>query len=202
VAHSRTSGIQRATRILDHLNVDRKKTVFAVALLAVMAFMWFRVLTGRKPDAATANPNPQAQQQDKQKPQRKVCFIRLPNVPGRNDYINRDFFAARDWECFRQNNLSQNSGTDTEVHVVSSNLAQEVISQIVKKLRLEAIVGSEPPQAFINDQVLGVGDRLTVRDGPETRELEVLRIYQDSVLMGCNGTKLTLKLAQDLEVSN
>jgi len=67
---------------------------------------------------------------------------------------------------------------------------------------LEAVLGSGNPQAFINDKLYRIGDRLTLRDGPDTCEFEVLRIREDSVIVGCNGTELTLKLAQHLEVSN
>jgi hypothetical protein len=191
-----------ANRILGRLGADRKKTVLTVCLMVVMAIMWFRVLTGRKPGPAAAAPPSQDEQQEPQKQSLNIRFVKLPSIPGRNDCINRDFFAGREWEPFRQSLLSQNQGTDTEVHLVSLDQAQEVAVRVAQKLKLEAVLWSESPQAYVNDQLLRIGDKLTAKDETNTCEFEVLRIYEDSVLVGCNGTQLTLKLAQYPDVSN
>jgi len=202
MVHSKSDKLEQAGRILEHLTADKKRTGFAIALLAIMAFMWFRVLTGNKPgsaEAATGAPQPQAAPA---KPPQKISYLSLPVIPGRNDYINRDFFAARDWECFRQNSRTAPSNPGTEVRAASADRAQEIIAKLAQKLKLEAVLKSGDPQAFVNDQLYRVGDRLTVRDGPDTCEFEVLQIREDSVLIGCNGTQLTLKLVQHLDVKN
>lgn len=191
-----------ANRILGRLGTDRKKAVLTVCLIMVMGIMWFRVLTGRKPGPAAAAPPSQDEQQQPQPQSMNLRFIKLPSIPGRNDCINRDFFAGREWEPFRQSFLSQNQGTDTEVHVVSSDHAQEVAIRVAQKLKLEAVLWSGNPQAYVNDELLCVGDTLTAKDGPDTCKFEVLRICEDSVLVGCNGTQLTLKLAQYREMNN
>jgi len=200
MAHSGNYRIMQAHQVLDRLAIDRKKAVFAVSLLAVMAFMWFRVLTGRQPAPAAANTDTTQGQPKPQKPPRDIDYLELPNLPGRNDCINRDFFACRDWECFRQSaNSSRNLGI--EVHMTAPDRAQQVAARLGQRLKLEAVLRDGTPRAFINDQLLRLGDRLTVRDGPDTCEFEVLRIYEDSVLVGCNGTQLTLKLMQRLDVN-
>jgi len=199
MAYSRNNTISQAHQVLDHLAADKKRTVFAVSLFAIMAFMWFRVLTGHRPGPVAADTRAQQEQSKPQKPPRNIRYLELPNLPGRNDYINRDFFASRDWDCFRQNAASPQS-PGTEVHVNASDRAHEVAARAGQKLKLEAVLKDGNPRAFINDQLLRLGDRLTVRDGPDTCEFEVLRIYEDSVLVGCNGTQLTLKLIQHLDV--
>ncbi len=199
MTNSRDSRISQAQRVLDRLAADKKKTVFAVSLLAIMAFMWFRVLSGHRPGPAAAQTTAGQKQSEPQKPPRNVRYLELPSLPGRNDYINRDFFASRDWECFRQNSIStQNPGV--KVQVVASDHNDEMAARLGQRLKLEAVLKDGNPRAFINDQLLRLGDRLTVRDGPDTCEFEVLRIYEDSVLVGCNGTQLTLKLVQHLDV--
>ncbi len=199
MAYSRNSRISQAQQVLDRLAVDKKKTVFAVSLLAIMAFMWFRVLTGHRPGPAAAETRTGQEQSKPQKPPRNIHYLELPILAGRNDYINRDFFASRDWECFRQNPASsQNPGT--QVPVVAADRDHEVAARVGQKLKLEAVLKVGNPQALINDQLLRLGDRFTVRDGSDTCEFEVLRIYEDSVLVGCNGTQLTLKLIQHLDV--
>jgi hypothetical protein len=198
MARSGNYRIMQAHQVLDHLAADRKKAVFAVSLLAVMGFMWFRVLTGHQPAPAAADTS--TQQGQPQKPPRNIHYLELPNLPGRNDYINRDFFASRDWECFRQNSGSSRN-LENEVHMTAPDRAQEVAARLGQRLKLEAVLRDGTPRAFINDQLLRLGDRLPVHDGPDTCEFEVLRIYEDSVLVGCNGTQLTLKLTQHLDVN-
>ena len=77
---------------------------------------------------------------------------------------------------------------------------QEVIQRVARTLKLEAVLWSESPQAFLNDQLLSVGSKLTVKDGTASYEFEVLQIYMDSVLVECDDMQLTLKLAPGLEV--
>jgi hypothetical protein len=201
MAYSDRNGLSQARRVLDRLAVDRKRTAIATCLLAVMAFMWVRVFLNRKPSPAAADtPTAQAQPRSAKAP-KTVCYLKLPNTPGRNDYINRDFFAARDWECFRQSPGSPQRNPDAQTSVTALNHDQEVVARFGLKLQLGAVLRDGNPRAFINDQLLRMGDRLTVRDGQDTCEFEVLRIYDDSVLVGCNGTELTLKLTQHLDVN-
>jgi hypothetical protein len=199
MAYSRNNRISQAHQVLDHLTADKRKTAFAVSLLAIMAFMWFRVLTGHRPGPAAADTSVVQEQSKVQKPPRNIRYLELPNLPGRNDYVNRDFFASRDWECFRQNPGSP-QGPGIKVHATPSDRVSEVAARMGQKLKLEAVLKDGTPRAFINDQLVRLGDRFTVRDGPDTCEFEVLRIYEDSVLVGCNGTQLTLKLTQHLDV--
>jgi hypothetical protein len=201
MAYSRDNGLSKARQILDRLAVDRKKTAFAVCLLTVMGFMWARVLLGRRPSPAGADTAAVQPQAKSSRSPKTICYHKLPNVPGRNDYINRDFFAARDWECFRQVPGSPRQGPGTRMRDTTSNRDQEVIARVAHKMQLQAVLRDGNPRAFLNDQLLRMGDRFIVRDGPDTYEFEVLRIYEDSVLVGCNQTQVTLKLTQPLDVS-
>ena len=101
---------------------------------------------------------------------------------------------------FRQSAAAPDTGASTEVQVVSLNRDQEVVQQVAQTLRLEGVVRSGSPLAFVNDRMLGIGDKLTVDHDGGRLEFEVLRIHEDAVLVECNGTQLTLKLAQVLEV--
>jgi len=200
MTHGGNYRITQARQVLDHLAADRKKAVFAVTLVTVMAFMWFRVLTGQQPAPAAADPGTTEAEPKSQKSPRSIRHVELPNLPGRNDYINRDFFASRDWECFRQQS-GRPRHLANEVHMTAPDHAQETAARLGQRLKLEAVLRDGTPRAFINDQLLRLGDRLPVREGPDTCEFEVLRIYEDSVLVGCNGTQLTLKLTQHLDVN-
>jgi hypothetical protein len=178
-----------------------KKTAVACALVSIMLFMWVRVLSGPRPSAAdAASPSRPTATLPGTGPA-KVTFRELPKTPGRHDSIARDFFAAPDGSFIRRNTADRNTGTEKEVPIASSYNVQEVIQRVARKLKLEAVLWSESPRAFLNDQLLSVGSKLTVKDGTGSFEFEVLQIYMDSVLVGCDDMQLTLKLAQNLEVN-
>ncbi len=201
MGHSRKNNILFARKLLDHLAVNGKKTVLALALLVFMGFLWIRVLTGQKPGSAVAARGSGPAAHTQPETANNLQFVELPKLPGRNDSIYGDFFTIQDRALFRPNG-APDTGTETEVHATSSNRAQEVIQRVAQRLKLTAVSLSENPQAFINDRLLRVGDRLTLREGAKVIEFEVLRIYENSVLVGCEDTQLTLKLAQSLEVDN
>jgi hypothetical protein len=177
------------------------EAVWAVAgaLLLVMLFMWGRVFLGHRPAAAEATPAPAAPASVPRPAPVKVKLVDLPRLPGRHDSIVRDFFAVKE----RLDPSRHNTGTEKEVPVSSSDYVEEVIQRVAQTMKLEAVLWhSASPRAFINDQLLGVGGKLTVKNGGAAFEFEVLQIHTDSVLVGCQGLNLTLELAQDLEVVN
>jgi len=179
-------------RLFNHLAAEKKKTVLALCLITLMAFMWIRVLTRAEPQAAEAGS--MAEQMDvetQSESELKISFIQLPQVEGRNDVIARDFFASDGWQDF-----VDGKGHKSEVDIVSKNGDQEVIRKVAEKLKLEAIVSSENPLAFINDKVLRVGDKLLVGDGIDRYECEVVEIKENTVVMRCREARITLKLTQ------
>jgi hypothetical protein len=196
---NRNRHISAAARILDRLRMGGKKTVVACALVSIMLFMWARVLIGHRPAAADAASPSRAGATVPDRGAVKVTLVELPKTPGRHDTIARDFFAAPEGSFIRRDTADHNTGTEKEVPIVSLSNVQEVIQRVARKLKLEAVLWSESPRAFLNDQLLAVGSKLTVKDGTASFEFEVLQIYMDSVLVGCDDMQLTLKLAQNLE---
>lgn len=190
-----------AGRILDRLRTDGKRTAVACVLVSLMLFMWARVLIGHRPAAAGAAAPSRPVAAVPGTGAVKITLVELPKTPGRHGAIARDFFAAPEGSSIRRNSADRNTGTEKEVASVSSSRVQEVIQRVARKLKLEAVLWSESPRAFLNDQLLSVGSKLTVYDGAASLEFEVLQIYMDSVLVGCEDMQLTLKLAQSLEVS-
>lgn len=190
-----------ANRAMGYLVADGKKTVVAVGLVAIMAMMWFRVLTGRKPQSAAAK-QPSEQTQKENTASVNLRFHDLPTIPGRNDRLDRNFFAVENWDVFSRDVSRHTSSTGSEVHVVAPNRTQEVIVKVAQRIRLEAVLWSDNPQIFANDQLLRVGDTLRLKDGTETYVFEVVQIEADSVLVRCREQQLTLKLAQSNDVNN
>lgn len=202
MAPNRKISVPSAGRILGRLRIGGKKTAVACGLFSIMLFMWVRVFVGHRPAGATAAPSSVQGPSAPHKGLVKVTLVELPRLPGRHEAIQEDFFATKDRVYSRRNAAGRNAGIDKEVPVVSSSYAQEVIQRLTQAVKLEAVLWSESPRAFVNDQLLSVGNKLTVKVGTESFDVEVLQIYVDSVRVGCDGIQLTLGLAQEFETVN
>jgi len=167
----------------------------------VMVFMWARVLGGKTPQSAEAAMMAQAMNlNDKSNAELKISFTELPKVKGRNDVLIRDFFAVGSWQDFMRGGEGGDLAGIEEVSVVSRDGSEEVVRRVAEKLKLEAIGLSENPQAFINDKLLTVGDKLLVRDGVNMYECEVVGIEEKTVFIKCGEAEITLKLKQIIKV--
>ena len=185
-----------ANRLFNQLAVQKKKTVLALCLITLMAFMWIRVLISKAPQAANAGLLAgQMDVETQSEPELKISFIELPQAEGRNDVITRDFFDSDGWQDF-VDGQGRKSNSVEEVDIISKEGDQEVIRRVAEKLNLEAIVLSENPQAFINDKLLSVGDKTLIGDGTNSYECEVVEIKENTVVMRCRESKITLKLTQ------
>ena len=181
-------------RFFNHLAAEKKKAVLALCLIALMAFMWIKVLTKTSPQAADAELIAELMKMETQsEPELNISFIELPRVAGRNDVIARDFFASDGWQDFVDGRGPKSVGVE-EVDIKNDD--QEVIRRVAENLMLEAIVSSEDPLAFINDKVLRAGDKLFVSDGIDRYECEVVEIKGNTVVMKCRESTITLKMTQ------
>jgi hypothetical protein len=194
--HNARKNSQSVNRFLNYLAAEKKKTVLAVCLILLMIFMWLKVLTRTSPKAAEAELIAELiEEQTQSEPEMDISFIDLPNVAGRNDLIDRDFFASNGWQDFIDDQGRKSVGVE-EIDIVSKDDDQEVIQKVAENLKLEAIVSSEEPMAFINDKVLRAGDKLFVGDGIESYECEVVEIKENIVVIKFRESKITLKLTQ------
>jgi len=181
-------------RFFNHLAAEKKKAVLALCLIALMAFMWIKMLTKTSPQAADAELIAGLMKMETQsEPELKISFIELPRIAGRNDVIARDFFASNGWQGFVDGRGPKSVGVE-EVDIKNDD--QEVIRKVAENLMLEAIVSSEDPLAFINDKVLRAGDKLFVSDGIDRYECEVVEIKGNTVVMKCRESTITLKMTQ------
>jgi len=183
-------------RLFGRLAAEKRKSVTALCMVAIMAFMWIRVLARKAPEAAAAAfLTDQAGVSDESGSAPKVSFIELPKVAGRNDEITRDFFTADGWKRFERDTGGGNpNGVD--VNSVTTDGSERVVKSVTAKLKLQAIELGRSPRAYINDKLLSVGDRLCVRDGENTYECEVIRIGVNEVSVKTEETEIVLKLAQ------
>lgn len=189
-------------KVLERLAEEKKKSVTALCLIAVMAFMWIRVLTKKTPQDAEAAPGTQQSSTEIQPNEKyRVSFVELPKVAGRNDVIARDFFASNDWRHFVDGQGQKPDGIE-EPSIVSTNDNEEVIKRIAKKLKLEATMVGTNPIAFVYGEVRRIGDIVLVKDGTDTYECEVVKIEHNTVVIKCGEAQITLKLMPVLTPGN
>ncbi len=191
-----------ANRVFSRLAAEKKKTVAAVCLIAVMVFMWVRMLAPKTPRGAKAALTAQEAVKGESNSELKISFTELPKVSGRNDALTRDFFASNGWQNFIRSGEGENLSGIEGVNVVSRDGSEEVIRRVAEKLKLAAIVLGGNPQTFINDKLLSVGDKLLVRDGGDSFECEVVGIEEKMVFIRCGEAEITLKLMQTSIIDN
>ena len=180
--------------IVGQLVAEKKKVVIAVCLVSLMAFMWIKVLTKKSPQGAGASviTDVMAGLGESKDLEFKISMVELPVVKGRNDVLTRDFFSA------------DSGGLDSfgKVNIISGGRDEEVVKKIAQRIKLEAILANENPQAFINDTLLSVGDTLSIKEGDEKYECEVISIEKSTVVVKCLEAEIVLKLAHAIEVEN
>jgi hypothetical protein len=169
-------------RLLNQLAAQKKKGVVAAALIVLMVFMWFRLLTDKGPQQVQAAVTGNSLNEAVQK--LKVKFIKLPFIQGRHDVLARDFFKM-DSRFFGRADTS----------IVSTDTAVDGVGEVVQGLRLDAISTGAQPEAFINDRLVKVGDTVLV-EGSKTYECEIVSIKVNSVLVKYGDAEIELKLKQ------
>lgn len=190
---------RRGGGMLGRFAAEKKKTGIALCLIAIMAVMWIKVLTKKGPaDAQAGTGAEQGPVREQPKEEPRISFIDLPQVPGRNDLISRDFFATAGWEDFAADE-DVTDIFDVGVDVPATDTRKNIAERIEQLLRLQAIGWGQNPQAFINDKLLSVGEKLVVTDGKETYECEVIEIRRNAVLIRCREAEITLKLDQMID---
>lgn len=181
-------------RLFDRLAAEKKKSVMALCLIALMTILWVRVLTRNSPQGAEAAPVANVPSlEDKSGGKSQIYYVELPKVAGRHDVIARDFFACNGWRDF-VGGKGRNLASVEEVNIISRDVSEEVIRKVAEKLKLGAVMLSSTPLAFINDKVRKIGDEVLINDGVDKYECEVVEIRENTVVMKCREAEIKLKL--------
>jgi len=196
----------KAGSIAGYVAGQRPKVFVAAGLIALMIFMWVRLLTkkgapgvvnaaGSGQTAVIAGGNTAASQKE-------IEFIELPEIEGRNDVLNRDFFAARKWDdnnsdpdvenLKRVKELYSQTEDDTE-----SSRRKKAVLRLAQELTLEAIVVGRNAEAFIENTLVSVGDKLQVEDKGDLYEFDVVEISDNEVVVMCEGVRVEMKMLHE-----
>jgi len=185
------------SRLIGRLAAEKKKCVVAAFLIGVMVLMWAKVLTGKGPNAAAAahsidHSGQMESSQAASGSQSRMFCVQLPKVKGRNDVLNEDFFTVNSWRSFVATGRGSSRGVE-EVFIESGD--HELETKLAGQLRLEAIKMGPSPRAFINDKLVGVGDKLLVGDGKRGYEYEIMGINENRVILKYGQLEVVLKLS-------
>jgi hypothetical protein len=193
------NGGNGTNKLVSRLAAEKKKTVTAACLVAIMVIMWVRMLSRKTPASASAALRQQDVKQNGSDAELKITFIELPKVVGRNDVLKRDFFVVDNWQKFMKSGEGENKIGLEDVNVVAGS-NKETMKKVAEKLKLGAIGLDGNPQVFINNKLLSVGDKLLVKVGGNTYECEVVSIEENMVLIKCGEAEITKTLTKVVEV--
>lgn len=182
-------------RIRTRLAADKKKVVTATALVAIMAFMWGKLLLKKGPEEAVASSGvTETTEAVGSDDVSHVSYVDLPYVTGRNDVISRDFFSSAGWRGFGKGAEVGDSTGSNDREVVAGRSIDEIIAGITGSLELQATWVDEQPRAFINDKLVVPGYTLKVDSGGGTYECEVVEIEENRVTLKYGEATVVLKL--------
>jgi len=167
--------------------VSKSKLIVAAVLVAIMAFMWLRLLFFNKPSGASAAAVPAAvktqQPVDEKEAVPELTYIQLPVVPGRHDVLTADVFRPRNGRFFTTPDTA--SGDDNPVDRDGFPTAED-IPKIEALITLDGIIAGGDRtgrEAFINGRLVSVGSTVTVEYNKRTVELTVTEIHRNKVVL-------------------
>jgi len=167
-------------------SAEKGKLLVAVVLIAVMAFMWIKVFTG-KSTVTDAAASAAAVKQDAAR--RTITYVQLPVAAGRNDTLKRNVF---DCDGFG----GKNSGTGDVAGGGGMGMHKANIAKIAKTIKLNAIITGERPAAFIDSRLVFVGSVLSLKCDGQSYEFVVTKITENTALLSWKEFSITVKMVQ------
>jgi hypothetical protein len=192
--------------LLGRLPTKKTKVIFAVVLMAVMAFMWAKVLlaekTKKENNHAPASLAAQNQSQElEQKPRINVSYVKIPVIPGRNDVFTKDIFTPENWNAFEWDKDDKSENVEISPQNDDGRLVHEKnVRQIAESVTVDAISTDQHGrvQAFIRDDVISFGSKLKIEHNGYIYEFIVTEIEQDKVVLGWKNCTVTLQMSQPM----
>ena len=167
-------------------SAEKGKLSVAVVLIAVMAFMWIKVFTGKSTVTDAAAGTAAVKQEAAQ---RTITYVQLPVAAGRNDMLKRNVFNCDGFG-------GKNSGTGDVAGGAGMGRHKANIAKIAKTIKLNAIITGEKPAAFIDSQLAAVGSVLLFRCDGQLYEFVVTKITENTALLSWKDFSITVKMVQ------
>ena len=191
-------------RIGRYFALEKGKSMVASCLIGLMILMWVRVFAKKhSPGTAEAALTAQAESSSgRGRNEVKIRFIKLPEIKGRNDVLSRDFFAVEGWENLIKDADVNNTNKVEEVNVIVEDDSEQgrrrkAVLRLARQLKLDVIALGKRPEAFIENTLVSVGDKLQVEDKGRLYEFDVIEIGENEVVLTCQGVRLEIKMLQE-----
>lgn len=180
-------------------STSKGKISVAAGLVALMVFMWARVLTSDKsgPSEANAATTADTTNSSTESQEVKLTYIKLPVVPGRNDSLTNDMFADKAW--MHPSNTKNIGAVTTSAN--DQKIYTAIMEAIAKTLKVDSISPSrrgQRPDAFIENKLLIEGSMLPISYENKTYEFTVDRIYEDRVMLKWKDFSIAVKVLSEL----
>ncbi|MGA2915081.1 MAG: hypothetical protein ABSE89_03550 [Sedimentisphaerales bacterium] len=176
---------------------QRKKLAIAFVLFFMMAVLWVRIFVIKGgPKTASAAPDVNLIGAGAGSAVSEIVYTDLPVIAGREDVLADDLFAARNFKGFKKVGESTAEG-ESDTADANEQLSGD-LAAAVAQMELTAIVNDKKPQAFIEDNLLEVGQGFKFVYHGRVYNFKVVKILEDRVELECNGTIVTKKIPESL----
>ncbi len=184
----------KITRAWFHLRMmQHTKPALALSIM-VLFVMLVALVAHRGPRLAQSHDGgiSTLQWRDVSGEKRSITYIELPREPGRHDMIARDFFMPGNQSPAAPYEDADEAVEPIEIYAPKAK--KNVLTNLSKELRLQAIIMGDHPMAFINDSILSVGQTL---QADEDHVFEVIEIKDSAVYLKCESARIVLHLIMD-----
>ena len=183
----------KPNNVSNRFSAEKNKIFLAVGLIAVMAFMWTRVLSKEdSPQTASAAAAAGILEAPVQR-EVEISYIQLPVISGRNDTIKDDFFSTKSWDAF----VDTSAGHGEPSNYSTSAISGKALGEIGESLKLQAVInveGDKGAEAFIDNNLVSVGSKLAVDYNGRVYEFIVDQILDTTVILSWKELKLVVKM--------
>lgn len=169
--------------LVSRLEAEKTKILVTLTLVCVMGFMWFKVLSKKQPQSASAAMQNSGSIQENL--ETTIEYVNLPVFAQRHDKLDKNFFSEI-------KSFSENGNSSTNVLNKADN---NQIETAAKTLSLEAIFSGQTPEAFINDSIYVPGDVIEVERNNVKYQFKLVKILKDRALLKCNDTLVEITIA-------
>lgn len=177
------------------MTAEKKKAVIALALILIMASLWVKNIM-KKSSIRDAQALLMSQQNAEIPKEPKFSYAQLPQSQGRHDVLTRNVFVPNRWKGFRREGDMGNDYWTAQALGKGEGDGLNSIERVVKEMSLGAIVLGVEPRAFIEGEMVSVGEKFTFKYSHQSYEFKVLEIYDDKVELECDGTIVAKKIKQ------
>jgi len=191
IIHRRTSLAQSF-----YWAVSRWRKIIVIAPVGVVVLLVaLTVIRNKSPQSAQALPQQISATNRSGRERQENSFIRLARVPGRHDRIAGDFFVR------------QQDTIPAQVSSPPDRVSAPVVAPVPVRtdtpsasmgdgLQLKAIILGQFPKAFINDELVTLGDTVPFAE-PAEGEYKVVAIDENSVVLMWGTVKTVIQLMTD-----